>query len=239
MSAVTDTIGRRKWACVIAVVILLTVAGSCGLIMRFGASTQGLVYVGLAVLLAIVVLCDIYSRIIPNKLVSALLLLWVASVWFMPCGLVSGSIGATFVHQMGYGVAAVALDGVVGGLVLSGASLLLALVLERRGQQQAFGGGDIKLLGAVGLFLGLPASLGMLFVACLLTLAYAVCMQAMYLIRQTYVTRATPNTSKTSMDSDVSQSKLDQSLVCMTLPFAPAIACATVLSLTLGPFPLF
>ena len=61
-------------------------------------------------------------------------------------------------------------DGLVGALVLGGGSLAVSIAFERLAQRPSMGGGDIKLLAVVGLFLGWERGLWCLFAACLVVL---------------------------------------------------------------------
>ena len=63
--------------------------------------------------------------------------------------------------------------GLVGAAVLGGGSLLLAWAFERVRGGASFGGGDVKLLFVLGLYLGVSGGLVCLLVACLAALALA------------------------------------------------------------------
>ena len=63
--------------------------------------------------------------------------------------------------------------GVWHSLVLGGAMLLLVLLLEKILKKEAMGGGDIKLLFLLGLFLDLPESLLLLLFACVIGILFA------------------------------------------------------------------
>ena len=58
--------------------------------------------------------------------------------------------------------------GILPGLVIGGAVLLLSLVMERILKKDAMGGGDIKLLAVLGLFFSFPEMLLLLIFACVL-----------------------------------------------------------------------
>lgn len=71
-------------------------------------------------------------------------------------------------------------DGLVGALVLGGGSLAASIAFECLAQRPSMGGGDVKLLAAVGLFLGWERGLWCLFAACLVVLV----MQAVSRVRE-------------------------------------------------------
>ena len=60
------------------------------------------------------------------------------------------------------------LRGVLPGLVVAGAVLLLALAMEKFLHKDAMGGGDIKLLALLGMFFGFPEMLLLLIFACVM-----------------------------------------------------------------------
>lgn len=136
------------------------------------------------VLLAWASVIDLRERRIPNKLVAAMAVLWLAV-----CVLLAAMAAACSAGAFGSGVqigdaalvASAAMmrvppfgltlgDGLVGALVLGGGSLAVSIVFERLAHRPSMGGGDIKLLAAVGLFLGWERGLWCLFAACLIVL---------------------------------------------------------------------
>ncbi len=60
------------------------------------------------------------------------------------------------------------------GLVYGGAILLLSLLLDRMLKKESLGGGDVKLLAVIGLYLGFVQTLFCLILACLIGLLQAV-----------------------------------------------------------------
>lgn len=137
---------------------------------------------------------DLRERRIPNKLVIAMAALWLAvrvllAVMVAACS--AGAFGSGV--QAGNAPSAVAfatmgifpfgltlIDGLVGALVLGGGSLAVSLSFEHFAQRPSMGGGDIKLLAVIGLFLGWERGLWCLFAACLVVLA----MQAISRVRE-------------------------------------------------------
>lgn len=130
------------------------------------------------VLLAWASAIDLRERRIPNKLVAAMAVLWLAAI-AAACS--AGAFGVD--AQIGNAASAASVatmrvspfgltlgDGLVGALVLGGGSLAASIVFERLAKRPSMGGGDIKLLAVVGLFLGWERGLWCLFAACLVVL---------------------------------------------------------------------
>lgn len=136
------------------------------------------------VLLAWASVIDLRERRIPNKLVAAMAVLWfavrvlLAAMAAACCAASFGSgtqIGdaalvasATMMRMIPFGLTLG--DGLVGALVLGGGSLAVSIAFERLAQRPSMGGGDIKLLAVIGLFLGWERGLRCLFAACLVVL---------------------------------------------------------------------
>lgn len=141
------------------------------------------------VLLAWASAIDLRERRIPNKLVAAMAVLWLGArvvlVAVVAACFAAGAFGSGV--QIG-GAAVVASaatmrmipfgltlgDGLVGALVLGGGSLAVSIAFEGLAQRPSMGGGDIKLLAVVGLFLGWERGLWCLFAACLVVIAMQV-----------------------------------------------------------------
>ena len=140
------------------------------------------------VLLAWASAIDLRERRIPNKLVAAMAVLWLAvrvllAAMAAACcaaGFGSGAqIGdaalvasATMMRMIPFGLTLG--DGLVGALVLGGGSLVASIAFEHLAKRPSMGGGDVKLLAAVGLFLGWERGLWCLFAACLVVLVIQV-----------------------------------------------------------------
>ena len=136
------------------------------------------------VLLAWASAIDLRERRIPNKLVAAMAVLWLAvrvllAAMAAVCSAgvfgVDAQIGdaalvasATMMRMIPFGLTLG--DGLVGALVLGGGLLAVSIAFERLAQRPSMGGGDIKLLAVVGLFLGWERGLWCLFAACLVVL---------------------------------------------------------------------
>lgn len=152
------------------------------------AYAGGASFVLFLVLLAWASTIDLRERRIPNKLVAAMAALWLAVRVLLAVMVAACSAGAFGVDaQMGNAASAASvaamrvspfgltlIDGLAGALVLGGGSLAVSLAFEHFAQRPSMGGGDIKLLAVVGLFLGWERGLWCLFAACLVVLAMQV-----------------------------------------------------------------
>ncbi len=98
---------------------------------------------------------DLRERRIPNKLVGGMAVLWCVLCAAMLC-LSDGAQDAwTFVkHSM------------IGAVTLGGGALMLGSIFERVLKRTSLGGGDVKLLFVIGLYLGVFGGLLCLLVAC-------------------------------------------------------------------------
>lgn len=133
-------------------------------------------------LLAVVSVIDVRSRRVPNVLAGALGLLWVA--WRVVLGFAGAHMGLGFRAEFlgpapdvlvppGLEIGGISLaSGILGAVVLGGGLLVLTTVYELVRRKEAFGGGDIKLMAVLGLFLGLERGVVCLLTACVLSVAY-------------------------------------------------------------------
>ena len=133
-----------------------------------------LIYVVFAALLVGAAVIDLRTLRIPNALVASAALLWMA--WRLGLALGGVLIGTDFVTALlapapfkGVSLS----DGIVGSVALGGGLLLITTLYEAVTKKRAMGGGDIKLLAVVGLFLGLERGVICLLVACVACVATA------------------------------------------------------------------
>ncbi len=131
-----------------------------------------LVFAGLLVAAAVV---DAKTLRIPNTLVLGMFALWLA--WRLLLGFGGTLVGADFVTSFtapapfkGVSFA----NGIIGSVALGGGLLFVTAVYEAVTKKRAMGGGDIKLLAVVGLFLGLERGVLCLLVACAVSLVFAI-----------------------------------------------------------------
>lgn len=140
---------------------------------------------GLVVLLLLAAtVTDVRTRRIPNLVPLAIVALW--GLWRIVLGLAGMHTGLGFVEEMfapapdvtvppGLEIGGITVaSGILGAVVLGGGLLVLTVGYEAFTHKQAFGGGDIKLMAALGLFLGLERGIVCLMVACVCSLVYAV-----------------------------------------------------------------
>lgn len=195
------------------IVEVLMAALFMAMAVRYGISVQTATYLVLICILMAVALIDLDTFIIPNGFVLAGCALWLVSIWFMPTPSADafsvGSLFASWIHPGG----AVALDGIAGAVAVGGGVLVLSLVFDMVTKRTSLGGGDVKLLFMVGLFLGLAGSLLNLLVACVMGLVFAL-VQGL---------------------SAPSSSAEGESIRTRAIPFGPAIAAATAFTLLAGP----
>lgn len=103
---------------------------------------------------------DLRERRIPNGLVAGMVALW--------CVL---SICSIMVAKESLDAWALVTSGIAGACLLGGGSFCLACAFERVTGCVSMGGGDVKLLFALGLYLGCAGGLACLFVACAASVA--------------------------------------------------------------------
>ena len=217
------------------------------LLVVYGAGPAWVAYAALACVLLAAALVDLDTFTIPNGFVVAVVGLWALMMAASAAGLVAWplanavtdalvdaqiaggqvvfavaepfGVGSMFAPLVGTGWTAAALDGLAGGVAVGGGILVLSIAFDAVTGRASLGGGDVKLLFAVGLFLGLAGSLLTLLVACIMGLAFV-------LVRGLSHPTAPPNGSAAEgVDS----------LRTKAIPFGPAIAAATVLSIMVGP----
>ncbi len=105
---------------------------------------------------------DLRERRIPNKLVVGMMALWclICAGWLVASG---GAVDARRFMVQGF----------IGALCLGGGSLVLAHVFERISGHLSFGGGDVKLLFVIGLYLGVMGGVSCSLVACIAAMVMA------------------------------------------------------------------
>lgn len=126
-------------------------------VLRFDLTFLTLQYLLLTTILLVIALVDFDTGIIPNRLVLAMLILWLAFLPLAPSG----------------SVAEAARSGLLGALTASVPLLVLSLVMDRLLGRESLGGGDIKLFFAAGLFFSPLESLFVLILSCMLGLLFA------------------------------------------------------------------
>lgn len=203
------------------VVEVLMAAAFVALVVVQGIGVATLAYMVLACLLMGASLVDLDTFTIPNGFVVVGVVLWAASIWFMRVPSVGTfGVGTLFAPLLGQGWLSVALDGIVGAVAVGGGILVFSMVFDAVTHRSSLGGGDVKLLFMVGLFLGVAGSLLNVLLACVLGLVFAT---------------VRGKASRSEIPAASSDEGGQESFRTRAIPFGPAIAAATMLTLTVGP----
>lgn len=202
--------------------------------------------VAAAALLAVAAITDLRERRIPNLTVLALASLWLA--WRLALGIVAlfppaeqsamlapqAAFTAAFMGQEPFG-----LPDVVGSLSASlafGLGLLaLTLAYEALAKKEALGGGDIKLVAALALFLG-PARMAVcLLVACVVALLNVFAGRSRRQRLEAAAREAADSSPRegagNSQRSEGAEGVIEEA---DAFPFAPALAVGSVIALMPG-----
>lgn len=130
----------------------------------FGYSAQTLFYFILTAILIVVTFIDFEFQIIPNRLVlTGLLFAVVANVFGFNIGVLEGFLG------------------LAAGAGTLGLVAILSLILFKK---EGMGGGDIKLMGMVGLFLGWRLTLFAIFLSVLIAAFASVVLLVFRVLKQ-------------------------------------------------------
>lgn len=103
---------------------------------------------------------DLDSYMIPDRFIVFLI------VWRTVFLVISGIQGTLDVHRMA--------DDLAGAFIPSVCVLILSLIMDHVLKKESMGGGDIKLLFALGLYTGLAGSVLLLIVSCVIGLIFVV-----------------------------------------------------------------
>lgn len=114
------------------------------------------VYAAFLCVLAAAAVVDLRTLRIPNVFPFVLLCLWL--VWRVAVHCTAAQAPVTFS------------GGIIAAIMMGGGLLVFTTVYEMITKKRAMGGGDIKILAAVGLYLGVIAGLFCLLVACVVSL---------------------------------------------------------------------
>lgn len=185
---------------------VLCAAAFVSFVAAYGLTIHAAALCILACVLLGLSLVDLDTRTIPNGFIIVGIVVWAATFAFYGVDMSTTGLGAFALAATGSSVLAVLIDGVAGGVVVAGGMLVLSLVFDRIVGRQSLGGGDVKLLFMVGLYLGLAASVLNLIVACIVGIVFA-------FATQRASDKQTPR----------------------TFPFGPSIALATWFTLLAGP----
>ncbi|MEC4272035.1 A24 family peptidase [Adlercreutzia sp. R25] len=213
-------------------------------------------YVLVLALLAVVSVIDVRSRRVPNGLAAAIGLLW--AVWRLVLGFAGKHMGLGFKAELlgpapdvvvppGFSIGGISLaSGILGAVVLGGGLLVLTTVYEAITHKESFGGGDIKLMTVLGLFLGMERGVICLLAACVLSVVYV--------LGRALLQRLVRRSAMVASDSDASRRGLSKtaggsskpflsgaiqgvaserdrdSLLAGTMPFAPFITLGALIA---------
>lgn len=126
-------------------------------------------HVALFALLLVAAVSDIRERRIANEVVLSIAGVWAAwRMLLIACALADGADAACVA-----GIVGDSFEGVVAAALVGGGLLVMTTAYEHVRGTYAFGGGDVKLLAATALFVGLVPLLFVLGVACAVSLLYA------------------------------------------------------------------
>lgn len=176
--------------------------------------------------LGAIAVVDLRERRVPNLLSGALAALWL--LWRVVLGFAGQHMGLgfraefaapapTIVVPPGLNIEGASLaEGIIGAVILGGGLLVLTAVYEAVTHRESFGGGDIKLMAALGLFLGAERGLICLLAACVLSLLYALIART----ARSVIARRRGGTSEEE----------GEGLLRTTLPFAPFIALGALIA---------
>lgn len=186
---------------------LLCAAYFVSMVWAYGLTVHALALCVLGCILLGLSLVDLDTFTIPNGFVVAGIVVWVASFAFFGVDMRTIGVGMLMLGLTVNPVLAVLIDGLVGAFAVAGVLLALSFAFDKVVGRQSLGGGDIKLLFVVGLFLGLAASVLNLIVACVVGIVFSLA------------------TQRSRRDSDDPR----------VFPFGPSIALATWFTLVAGP----
>ena len=123
------------------------------ILLKFNISFQALKYALFACIIMGCAFADLEGYIIPDRYIVSGVCLYLGSLFF------EENAKDTLI------------DGLAGGIIVAGFTLIVVLIFEKIKNVEAMGGGDIKLLFVTGLFLGLGCNVLCLVVACFIGIA--------------------------------------------------------------------
>ena len=172
------------------------------------------VYAAFIGLLVVATVIDLRTLRIPDPVIVALFVVWLA--WRLA------------VHFGGVTTAPITFSqGIVGAILLGGGLLLVTAVYEMITHKRAMGGGDIKLLAMVGLYLGIEGGLVCLMVACVASLVLSFALPRLgWKVPRTDEELATSN----DVDGDGIPDPA-RPILLKDVPFGPAIMCGAAVAL--------
>lgn len=191
---------------VVTATVTITALTACVYVLFFG-------------LLALASVADLRTLRIPDGLIGALFVVWFA--W------------RAIVHVNGITDAPISFSqGILGAIMLGGGLLVVTTVYEMITHKRAMGGGDIKLLAVVGLYLGATGGLFCLMVACATSLV-------MSLVLPRLGWKRPQSAEELHASNDVDGDGVPDPAVPILLkdvPFGPAIAVGSLVTVMVAVF---
>ena len=143
----------EKLSCRHVICELIAAAVMVSILLKFNISFQALKYALFACIIMGCAFADLEGYIIPDRYIVSGVCLYLGSLFF------EENAKDTLI------------DGLAGGIIVAGFTLIVVLIFEKIKNVEAMGGGDIKLLFVTGLFLGLGCNVLCLVVACVVGIA--------------------------------------------------------------------
>ncbi len=196
----------------------------CGLVLRFDISFFTLCAIILVCCLLALSLVDLDTFEIPNRFIIIPAFVRVIYIVLFGKDGSSGLLGGSSFKDIMLSLWSCLWP----ALALGGGMLLLALFMDRVLKRESMGGGDIKLIGMLGLWFSLPECLLMLLLSCLCGLLFA----AAFARRRT---EETPEQTEESATDESSES-LDEDDTRGRFPFGPSVALAALITLLCGSY---
>ena len=143
----------EKLSCRHVICELIAAAVMVSILLKFNISFQALKYALFACIIMGCAFADLEGYIIPDRYIVSGVCLYLGSLFFEENAMDT------------------LIDGLAGGIIVAGFTLIVVLIFEKIKKVEAMGGGDIKLLFVTGLFLGLGCNVLCLVVACFIGIA--------------------------------------------------------------------
>lgn len=200
-------------------------------------------YVAFLGLLVVAAVIDLRTLRIPDIIIGALFAVWV--LWRVAVHFLGAPTNLTPVVMMSVMLVPEPLaglladpvvapsiplsfaEGVMAAIMLGGGLLVITALYEKFTHKRAMGGGDIKLLATVGLFLGIEGGIFCLLVACLVSLLLALLLPRLGWQRPRAVEEMT---ASNDVDGDGIPDPAAPVLL-KDVPFGPAIAVGALITL--------
>ncbi len=179
-----------------------------------------IIYFLFAVLLFVVAILDWNTLRISNVAIVGFIVLW--AVWRIGLGIGNVIVGADFLTGF---LASSPLwsvsfaDSIISAVLIGGILLVVSAIYEAVTKRRAMGGGDIKLLAVVALFLGIERGILCLLIACVAGIIISL-----------FVPRARWGNESMTVEEG-------RQRVFHAVPFGPAIAIGTLFALIIPVMP--